>query len=254
MRKIIIFLSCLVLMVAVLPSVGAQASYNQVLETETFYSEVILLVSLDNGSVLFDKNADLRTSPASLAKIVVASLVLEHCTDLEAIVTVPEYAIRMLDNTGSSNVRLKPGEEMSVMNLLVCLLVPSANDAAMVLADYTAGLAGHTTDKYQAFIEMMNAHVKGLGCEDTHFTNPHGLDDEGQYTTANDMVKITMKALSFPLFEQITSNQKYTVPATNMRPERKGISTVQLMNRGIRDYYYQYATGIKTGSTKDAGR
>lgn len=247
MRKIIIFLSCLILVLAVLPPMGAQAAYNQVLETETFYSEVILLVSLDNGSVLFDKNADLKTSPASLVKIVVASLVIEHCTDLEAIVTVPEYAIRMLDRTGSSNVGLRPGEEMSVLNLLYCLLVPSANDAATVLADYVAG-------SVDGFVDMMNAYVKDLGCEDTQFINPHGLDADGQYTTANDMYKIAMKAMTYPLFEEITATQKYTVPATNMRAERRVISTVFLMNKGIKDYYYEYATGIKTGSTTKAGR
>lgn len=247
MRKIIIFLCCLVLAVAVLPPVGARATFNQVLETETFYSEVILLVSLDNGTVLFDKNADLRTQPASLAKIVVATLVLEHCTDLEAMVTVPAYAIRLLANTGSSNVGLKAGEKMSVLNLLTCLLIPSANDAATVLADYVAG-------SVEVFVDMMNAHVKSLGCEDTNFINPHGLDEDEQYTTANDMYKIVMKALQFPLFEEITSNQTYTVPATNMSAERKGISTVFLMNKGIKDYYYQYASGIKTGSTKGAGR
>ncbi len=250
MRKILIFLSCfccLVLALAVLPPIGVQAAFNQVLETEEFHSEVILLVSLDNGTVLFNKNADLKTPPASLVKIVVASLVLEHCTDLEAIVTVPEYTIRMLDRTGSSNVGLKPGEEMSVLNLLYCLLVPSANDAATVLADYVAG-------SVDVFVDMMNAYVKNLGCEDTHFLNPHGLDADGQHTTANDMYKIAMKAMTVPLFEQITATQKYTVPATNMRAQRNLISTVFLMNKGIKDYYYQYATGIKTGSTTGAGR
>ena len=248
MRKIIIFLCCLILSVALLPPMKAKASFNQVLETEKFYSEVILLVSMDNGTVLFDKNADLRTQPASLTKIVVASIVLEKCKDdLDAIVTVPEYAIRMLDNTGSSNVGLKPGEKISVLNLLHCLLIPSANDAATVLADYAGGSVA-------AFVDMMNTYVKDLGCVDTNFINPHGLDDEGQYTTANDMYKIATEALKTPLFEQITANQKYTVPPTNMSPERNVTSTVFLMNKAIKDYYYEYATGIKTGSTKGAGR
>jgi serine-type D-Ala-D-Ala carboxypeptidase (penicillin-binding protein 5/6) len=247
MKKALIFLCCLFLAVALLPVPQAEAAYNQVLETEKFYSEVILLVNLDNGTVLFDKNADMITSPASLTKIVVASLVLDKVKDMEAIVTVPEYTIRMLDNTGSSNVGLKPGEKMSVINLLHCMLIPSANEAANILADYAAGSVA-------TFVEEMNAFVKGLGCENTSFMNPHGLDEEGQYTTANDMYKIVTHAMKNPLFEQITAKQKYTVPATNMSPQRNLVSTVFLMNRGIKDYYYEYATGIKTGSTKGAGR
>ncbi len=247
MKKAIIFFCCLMLIVSAVQGTPAQASYNQELETINHYSDIILIASLDNGSVIFDKNADLATSPASLTKIVTASIVLEKCQDLNAVITVPEYTIRMLDGTNSSNAGLKPGENISVLDLLYCLLLTSANDAATILADYAAGsIAG--------FAELMNTCVKNLGCENSAFVNPHGLDAEGQYTTANDMLKIVKHALTFPLFEQITSTSKYTVPKTNLSAERNLTSTVYLMNKGVEDYYYEYATGIKTGSTEEAGR
>lgn len=247
MKKAIIFVFALIFALACVPPVPAGASYNQVLDKEKFYSDIILLQSLDNGMVLFDKNADMRTAPASLTKIVVASIALEKCADLEAVVTVPAYAIRMLDGTDSSNAGLKPGENISVLNLLYCLLVPSANEAATILADYISG-------GMEAFVALMNERVKELGCENTNFVNPHGLDEEGQYTTANDMLKIVKHAMTFPVFNQITATQTFTLPATNLSGERQLRSTVHLMNKGIKDYYYEYATGIKTGSTDNAGR
>jgi len=247
MKKTIIFLCCLVLIVSAVPATVADASYNQVLETVGHYADIVLLVSLDDGSVIFDKNADMPTPPASLTKIVTATLVLQKCKNLDTVVTAPEYAIRLLDNTNSSNAAILPGEKMSVRNLLYCLLVKSANDAANILADYTAG-------SIDGFVAMMNAYVSGLGCKNTHFVNVHGLDADGQLTTANDMLKIVEAALKIPVFVQITSTLKYTVPKTNLSAKRVLTSTVSLMNKGIPDYYCPYATGIKTGSTAAAGR
>lgn len=247
MKKAILFFCCLTLIVCAVPKTQARASYNRVLETIPNYADVVLLTSLDDGSIIFDKNADMVTPPASFTKIITAILVMKNCKDLDAVITVPEYAIRMLDGTNSSNVGLKPGEKISVTDLLYCLLVPSANEAATILADYTAG----SIDK---FVDMMNAYVKTLGCKNTHFVNPHGLDEEGQTTTANDMMKIVKDALKYPQFEEITSTKKYTVQKTNMSEERKLTSTVLLMNSGYKDYYCEFATGIKTGSTEGAGR
>ena len=247
MKKVLIFIFCMILIVSAVPATVAEASYNRELKTVGHYADVVLVVSLDDGSVIFDLNANMPTPPASLTKIITATLVLQKCKDLNKIVTVPEYTIRLLDNTNSSNAAIKPGEKMSVRNLLYCLLVKSANDAANVLADYTAG-------SIDGFVKMMNAYVKGLGCKNTHFVNAHGLDADGQLTTANDMSKIVKAALKIPVFVQITSTLKYTVPKTNLSAKRVLISTVSLMNKGIPDYYYPYATGIKTGSTTAAGR
>jgi len=247
MKKAIIFIICFVLVFAGVPVTGAKAAYNTVLETIGTRSEIILLASLDNGSVIFSKNAGTRVQPASLTKIMTAALVLEKCENLDEIVTVPTYTIRMFDNTDSSNANLKPGEQISVLNLLYCMLVQSANEAAAILADYVSG-------GIEEFVSLMNARAKQLGCNDTHFINPHGLDEDGQYTTANDILKLAKHALTFPVFETVTETQKYTVPKTNLSEERELTNTNSLMNKGIRDYYFEYAKGIKTGTTSGAGR
>ncbi|MEI6579374.1 MAG: D-alanyl-D-alanine carboxypeptidase family protein [Eubacteriales bacterium] len=247
MKKAIIFLCCLMVILSAVPATVAKAAYNDELKKIKPYADVILLVSLDDGSTIFNKNADMKTPPASLTKIVTATLVLQKCKNLNTVITVPEYTIRLLDNTNSSNVGLKPGEKISVYNLLHCLLIPSANEAATILADYISG-------SMDGFVDLMNTYVKGLGCKNTNFKNPHGLDADGQFTTANDMSKIVKAALKIPLFVQMTSTIKYTVPKTNLSGERVLRSTVYLMNRGIPEYYCSYATGIKTGSTEAAGR
>ncbi|HOA33526.1 MAG: D-alanyl-D-alanine carboxypeptidase [Clostridiales bacterium] len=244
MRKFLI--SALVCLIILTTSVNALASYNSEIDVE---AEIVFLQSMDDGTVIFDKNADMLTAPASLAKIVTASIVLENAQNLDEIVEVPNYAIRLLDGTNSSTAGLLPGEQMSVRNLLYCMLVASANDAANVLADYIC------PNNIGAFVQMMNEYVKSIGCENTVFINPSGLDAEGQYTTARDVAKFTLKALENPIFEEITSTKKYTIPPTNKYPqERNLISTVKIMNSGIKDYYIPTAKGIKTGTTSNAGR
>jgi len=244
MRKFLI--SALVCLIILTTSVNALASYNSEIDVE---AEIVFLQSMDDGTVIFDKNADMLTAPASLAKIVTASIVLENAQNLDEIVEVPNYAIRLLDGTNSSTAGLLPGEQMSVRNLLYCMLVASANDAANVLADYIC------PNNIGAFVQMMNEYVKSIGCENTVFINPSGLDAGGQYTTARDAAKFTLKALENPIFEEITSTKKYTIPPTNKYPqERNLISTVKIMNSGIKDYYIPTAKGIKTGTTSNAGR
>ncbi|NLP48956.1 MAG: D-alanyl-D-alanine carboxypeptidase [Clostridiales bacterium] len=248
-KKAIIFIPTLTLvLLAALPPLQTSAAFNSVLEKQKTYSDILLLVSdLEDGTVIFEKNADVKTAPASLSKIVVASIVLEKCENLEEKVQAPAYAIHALANTGSSNVGIKPGEIMTVSELLYCLLVASANDAANVLGHHVAG-------SVEDFVPLMNDYVKGLGCMDTVFKNVHGLDEDGQYTTAKDVVIYTKAALKNPIFEEITSSLRHTIAATNLSPQRHLNTTVLLMNRGIPDYYYEYASGIKTGSTKQAGR
>lgn len=247
MKKILnLILVFTIFITIVLTKPVTHASYNSSIDVE---AKIVLLVSMDDGTVIFDKNADMRNAPASLTKIVTAILTLRHCADLEEEIEVPNYAIRLLDGTNSSNVGLLPGEKMSIKNLLYCMLVASANDAANVLADHVSG--GNIVE----FINEMNKFVSDIGCEDTVFANAHGLDAEGQYTTANDMLKIVKAALRFPVFEEITSTRRYTIEPTNKYTSyRYLVSTNGLLNPGIADYYYEYAKGVKTGSTAQAGR
>lgn len=247
MKKAIIFVCLVTIILTSFPVMVSNAAFKGVLEKVKTHADIILMVNLDDSSSIIEKNADKKSMPASFVKITVAILILENCSNLDEPVTVSANAVRVLANTYSSVANLKPGEILSVRDLLYCLLVSSANDAATVLAEYSAG-------DIESFVGLMNEKVRALGCENTNFKNPHGLDDPEQYTTARDMVTIVRHALTFPLFEEITSTFRYTVPATNKSKERKLVSTVSLMNPGIKDYYYEYASGIKTGTTKGAGR
>lgn len=251
MKKIICFAAALVILIssACLPAYAV--AYNKLYEALKPYSEIVLLQSLENDTVLYEKNINVRTAPASLTKMITAIVTLENCKDVEEIITVPQSAIDMFIGTNSSNAGLKGGEQISLLNLLYCMLVPSANEAAAILADYIGG------GSIAKFVDMMNDFVAKIGCTGTHFVNPHGLDEDGQYTTAADMARIAKYALTFShsdLFEKITSTKKYTLPKSNMNEEKTIATTNFLMNSGYAEYYCKYVTGLKTGSTTSAGK
>lgn len=228
--------------------VPAGAAYDDVMESMELYSDCLLLVSSDNSEVIFEKNAGKQTSPASLTKVVTAIVVIENCKDLNQLVTVTESAIRELDGTGSSLGGLQAGEQVSVYDLLCNLLMQSANEAATALADYVSG-----NDRAK-FVGMMNEVAERLGCSNSHFVNPHGLDDDNQYVTAEDMAKFVSHAMTLPVFEEIFGKFTYTLKATNLQEERVIRNTNGMMNSAVEDYYCEYVKGGKTGSTSIAGR
>lgn len=249
MKKLINFILIIALFLSpALGSVRSEAAYDSLMPELGIMSECICLQSLDNDTVIFSKNADLQTHPASLTKIVTAAVVLEHCDNLEQTVTVRDDCIHQLDGTGSSMGGLKADEVISINNLLHYMLIHSANEAAIVLADYVGG------GDINTFVTMMNDLVAKIGCENSHFANPHGLDDDNQYTTANDMAAIMRYAMQYDVFADIVSNVTYTVPATNKNKEKKLYNTNFLMNGAYKEYYCKYVTGGKTGSTEIAGK
>lgn len=221
------------------------ASYNSSLQTG---ADIVYLVSLDDGTVIFDKNADKQAAPASLTKIVTAILTIENCEDLDEVITIKKSTMDALAGTDSSTAGLVAGEEISIRNLLYCMLVKSANEAAEALADYIGG--GSVSD----FVDMMNSFAQDAGCINTHFMNPHGLDEDGHYTTARDLAVLTRHALTLPIFSEIVNTVNYKLPATNKSGERNLLSTNWMINPNFKTYYYSYAQGIKTGTTSKAGR
>ena len=218
----------------------------------TFSNEVntqshsILLVSMDNGQTVFEQNADEKMYPASTTKIMTYIIVYESIDDIENTrVEIKQEILDELKNTGSSVAYLSDhvGQKVKVIDLLYSLMVPSGNDAALVLADYIG------QGDVQKFVDKMNDKAKELGCENTHFANPDGLHDEDHYTTARDLLKITNYALKLPNFKKISDTVSYTCEGDD-----SPLRTTNYLIDGNSEYYYTYAEGIKTGTTDQAGR
>ncbi len=244
MKKFLSVLLCITIFASIF-SISANASFNSLLETE---ADVVLLVNTDSETVIFDKNADKKTAPASITKMVTCILVLENCNDLETKLTCKRECLDGLYAQNAATVGILPGETMTVKELLYCLMIPSAADAANILADYIGGGIPN-------FVVMMNDFVKGLGCENTNFINAHGLDEGGgNITTAYDLYKIAKYALQNPTFKEITSTLRHEIAPTNKYPHPRYLNnTNKMMNPAYKDYYSKYISGVKTGTTELAG-
>ena len=181
LKKLYILPIVLALLVTLIPILPAHAAYNAEVE---FESDVVYMESLDQGTVIFNKNADKKTPMASLTKITTAMVVLEKADDLQRVCTVTQEELDELKNTNSSTAGLVDGEQLTVEQLLYLMMVHSANEAAVILAHEFSGTTA-------AFVDEMNAYAAKLGCKDTHYLNPHGLDAEGHYTTAKDLAIIS---------------------------------------------------------------
>ncbi len=246
MKRIVCFLLTAVIFLSGLLCVPAGAVYNKQVDKE-FHSDCFLLLCTDNDEVIFSKDPNKQSRPASLTKVITATIVLDNCKDTTDMVTVPESCITELDDTGSSLSGLKPGETISVYDLLCCLLIQSANDAATTLAYYITG------DDRQTFIDKMNALAEELGCKNSHFVNVHGLDDEDQYTSAADMATFFKHAMQYSVFEEIVAKDEYQLPATNMQNTRTIRTTNYTLLPGYKEYHIDHSKGGKTGSTSLAG-
>lgn len=209
----------------------------------------INLVNIDTGMPVYQKDPDLKVEPASTTKIMTYTIAVQNCKDLNGtMVTVTQDITDRLAGTESSLANIKNGETLSMYELLNCMMLPSGNDAAMVIANYIGGSGG-----IDAFVSMMNDKAAELGCENTHFVNPCGLHDSNHYTTANDMYKIALNAMNLPSFMEITSQTKHVIPQTNVQKTRTLISTNKMMMQSEPKYYCKYVKGLKTGWHDQAG-
>ena len=223
---------------------------DRLLSSRTSFSvaaKAALLIDLNTGRAVYEQDADERVYPASLTKIMTCLLALEN-GNLSDVVTVSASALDDLD-ADSSVAGLQIGEQMTLENLLYCMMVVSGNDACNVIAEH---IAGSITD----FVRMMNQRAYELGCLNTHFSNPHGLHDENHYTTARDLSIITQAALKSENFRQIVDTYEYQLPDDNVRQNIPKLKTTNmLIYRSMSNsLYYSRAHGIKTGYTSQAGR
>ena len=214
-------------------------------------AKAVIIVDGDNGEILYELNAHQRMYPASITKIMTSLVVLDAVDQgkisLDTIVTASAQAVDL--PWDSSTAGIKAGEELSILSLLYCDLLPSGNEACNILSEAVAGTSAE-------FVALMNAKAQELGMEDTHFANPHGLHDPEHYTTAYDIYLMAYAAMQNETFRTIVRSPSYNLPATNLQEERtifssNGLLTGYYAGQG---YTYGKAIGIKTGYTGEAGR
>ncbi len=209
-------------------------------------SKASILIDATDGHEIYGENADTKQYPASITKLMTALLAVEKLPDLDEVITANKSAFEGLSDAGST-VGIKPGEAMTVDNLLICLLVASANEAANILAERVSG-------SVPAFVELMNSRAAELGLTGTNFVNTNGLHDENHYTTARDVAKIAIEVRKHARLREICAMEKATIPATNIGEERFFYTTNSLISRYKElGYKYSHANGLKTGSTTPAG-
>lgn len=205
-----------------------------------------LMYEMNSETLLYAYNADTKMYPASVTKVMTCLVALEN-GNMSDVVTVPESVVANRDPNGS-NAELVEGEELTMEQLIYCLMVASANDAGEMISLHIAG-------SEEAFVELMNQKAQELGCTNTHFANPHGLHDENHYSCARDLAKIMMAAMEYDLFLDAYSTKVYEVPATNKSEERRLLSTNYMIEKTYVDHYYDSrVVGGKTGFTTPAGR
>ncbi len=210
-------------------------------EQLTKNAKSIILYERTSKTLMYEWNSDERTDPASLVKIMTGLIVVERGVLTDA-VTVSAAALDGI-SIGAANAGLQADEVLTVEQLLYCMLVSSANDAAAVLAEYISG-------SQSAFVALMNEYAQELGCTDTNFTNAHGLYDENQYSTARDIARILDAAMENDAFRTIFCTKEYQIPATNKHDQRTLYTGNFLMStRDVKSYLDERVVGGRTGIT-----
>lgn len=193
-----------------------------------------LLMDMASGQVLYAHEGETKLPMASTTKIMTAILALER-GKLTDIVTAGQKPY----DTGGSTIYLDLGEQQPLENLLYALMLESANDAAVAIAEHLSG-------KEEQFAEWMNAKAREIGAVNTHFVNSHGLHHPDHYTTAHDLALIARYAMQNPEFRRLVLIEEREIPGFKDNPPRKLISRNQLLG------YYQGVTGVKNGFTEEA--
>ena len=227
--------------------------YNQAPDTDSIKEwpagpkiegESAVLMDMTTGAVLYSKNADKIQYPASITKIMTALLACEHL-DMNGKLVMSESAAYGITVSDSSSIYADTGEEFTMEQAMMAVMLQSANEMTLALAENTSG-------SVKKFVELMNQKARQLGCTNTHFNNPHGLPDEMHYTTAADMAKIARAAFYNPTFRRYVTRGYYEIPPTNKFGETRYLLNHHKMMEG-QQYAYDGVLGGKTGYTEAAG-
>ncbi len=200
-------------------------------------AKAMCVLDKDTNRILYSKNEHKQLPMASTTKVVTLITVLENCNDLNQVITVNDNAV----GVEGTSIYLRKGEQIAVLDLLYGLMLRSGNDSATALAYHVGGSA-------EGFAELMNKLAKKVGANNSHFANPHGLDNPNHYTTAYDLALITSYALNNDTFKQIVSTKTHVIDATNMSDKRYLINKNKLLSS------LEGCCGVKTGFTSKAGR
>lgn len=227
-------------------SFTAYAEETVVFNDSAVLTDTLLLVNADSGKVLYSKNSDVKKPIASVTKIMTCILALENFAEPNShTIEIKEQPVMDVTNIGASMSGFQNhiGESYSALDILYGLMLPSGCEAAQIIA-YEVG--GKPTD----FAKMMNDKAKDIGCQDTYFAEAHGVSDEN-YSTAEDLVKLTDYAMDNPLFKKIVATEYYQIDGFAAPIYNTNSLICEENNRGL---YYKYVTGVKTGTTDKAGK
>ncbi len=223
------------------PATAQQDAQAQALEIA---AEGAVLYDVTHNRFLYEKNADTHFYPASTTKLMTALLVAERCS-FEDTVTFSETAVSRLES-GAVTLKVKAGDQFSVKDCMYGLLLKSANEVAN-------GLAEHVGGSIEGFAGLMNQRAAALGCTNTHFVNPNGLNDPQHFTSARDMALIARAAFENETVRQIASTLKYSFPASKSVPSVRELTMGHKMLDPSRAEYYPGFVAGKTGFTSLAG-
>ncbi len=246
MKKFLVFLLVMGLLVCLVPVLQANASApiggtEQKLDT----AKAAILYELNTDTFVYTWNPDVPLNPTGMVKFLTAWIAIEEGNP-EDMVTVRRDVLDTVA-IGAVSSGLVAGEVISLKDLLYCVMVSSGNDAAAVIADHIGG-------SQEGFVAKMNARAQAIGCTGSRFTNPHGLSDPEQFSTARDLTIIVREALKNETFAEMFGCKSYTVPATN-KSEARNLKTTNYMlsNAVVGGYVDQRVTGGKpaAASTKD---
>lgn len=214
-------------------------------KAKSITSASAIVMDADTGLVLYDKKSNVKHYPASITKIMTTLLCIENCTMNET-VTFKESEVLNLES-GASNIDTKVGETLTIEQCLYAIMLASANEVCLGVADYISG-------DIPSFAELMNSRAKEIGCKNTHFSNPNGLHSDDHYTSAYDMAMISKEALKNSTFRKVAGTKVAYIPKTNKHAARPPIANHHNMLNAYtyNQYIYDSCTGGKTGYTSMA--
>ncbi|MBQ7351878.1 MAG: D-alanyl-D-alanine carboxypeptidase [Clostridia bacterium] len=231
-NKVIVLIVLLLTMILSIDKIMIRAEEIEVMAP----AKAMVVLEGNSGEILYSHNANNSLPMASTTKIVTAIVAIENCDDLDKKFVVSDKSIGI----EGTSIYLKQGEMLSMRELLYGLILASGNDCAVAIAEYFGSEEG--------FVDMMNNLAQSLGCSNTHFDNPHGLDSDTHYTSAYDLAVMTAYALDNQTFRDIVATERMVIEPTEQYQAR------YLKHKNKLLFKYENCIGVKTGFTDNAGR